>query len=79
MDDITEGDIYDWLDSIVEQKETYDPSRHITAKAYAERCGRSISWATRKLAELVKAGKLRQVHVIHGESGRDGVAYVRDG
>lgn len=74
---ITEGDIYDWLDSVIENKEVYDPARHITAIAYAERAGRSVSWASRKLAELERAGVLRMVEIIHEDTGRAGRAYVK--
>lgn len=76
MSDITEDDIYAWLDSEVEQVEHYDPAKHITAEVFAERRGMSISWARRELAKLVKVGKLKRIGVLL-PSGKAGTGYVR--
>lgn len=76
MSDITESDIYEWLDAEFEATEHYDPRKHIIADLFAERYGRSISWARRSLRLLVKQGKLRQTAIIM-PSGNIGIGYER--
>lgn len=75
-EDITESDIYEWLDEEFQVTEHYDPRKHIIAELFAERYGRSISWARRSLRVLVKKGRLKQVTIIM-PSGNTGIGYER--